>query len=105
MRENSLLVSVIGFLVALGVVVVVFIGYIFYITFCIHTLYGWFLLPLGMPVIMFWQMYGITLFLRIILPSSYLIPKDINEKKTIYAILTAPGISLIMGYIIHLFLI
>jgi hypothetical protein len=105
MKETSWIKSLLKLVMISVFVVSVVIGYILYSTYCMYTLYDWFLIPVGMPTIPFWNMYGISLFLSLLLPVSYTVPKHIDDKKTIWMICSTPLIILIIGYIVHTFLI
>ena len=75
----------------------------YYITFVVSTLYVWFLIPLGLPKIAFWHMYGIILFISLLTRQVY-IPKEKSNLLQIIGGLCGPAMALLLGYIIKSFL-
>ena len=104
MKENKIPKSIHVVAVILTYVTVVPI-YILYVAWCMLVMYNWFLLPLGLPVVTLWQLYGIGLTIALIFPRQTFIPKNRDNKLEVFTILGTPIINVIFGYIVKTFLI
>lgn len=79
---------------------VIFVPLALWFAFAASILWGWFLVPLGLPPIGVWHMWGISLTLGVIRPRPIFVRKDdrpYNWEEIINAIILVPAITLGLG--------
>lgn len=103
--EMEPLEKVIYCMLFVPVFLIIMILLILYLTWAASTLYGWFLVPLGLPAIKFWHMYGIMLFVGVVFRGNPFIPKKRAEGLQLWTIAGSPLVTVIIGWIIKSFLI
>lgn len=94
----------------LAIIIAVLIIYLplqFYLAWAASTLWGWFMIPLGLPAISILHMWGICLTLGVMRPRTIFIKKDdrpYDFRGTALTATLAPGISVAIGAIIKFWL-
>ena len=97
---GNIIVLIIAMMVLMPLVMLVGL----YHAFAILKLYSWFLVPLGAPIIKFWNMYGIMLLINIF-TAPKIIPKEKDDKMQFTITMFLPAMTLLIGWIVKSFLI
>ncbi len=90
------------------VVILAFIVLVFLSAFTVSTLWGWFLVPLGLPVIGMAHAYGLGLLACYITGTTSLASTVAKQDKGAYegivTVLLVPCLVLLFGYVAHSFM-
>ena len=80
--------------------------------YVVSQLWGWFVIPLGLPPITMWHAYGVSLLFNFMCP--YLDTADLAKKdgitsgelvgKALMLLVFRPALVLLFGYLVHTYL-
>jgi hypothetical protein len=71
-------------------------------SYCATILWGWFLVPLSLPALTLWQMWGIRMTYSLVrgLGGAQMKDHEVDLPKTIVSIIIAPLLALLVGYFV-----
>ena len=71
-------------------------------SYCAAILWGWFLVPLSLPALPLWQMWGIRMTYNLIrgLGGAQMKDHEADLPRTVINIITAPLLALLVGYFV-----
>jgi len=101
-KKTSTGVTVSAYLITYLVIVPLII---LYSAYCDYIMYNWFCVPIGLPVLTLWQLYGIFLTIYMFFPKQTFIPKNRDDKLQVMVVLATPVVTVLIGLIVKTFLI
>ena len=71
-------------------------------SYCATILWGWFLVPLSLPALTLWQMWGIRITYKLMrgLGGAEMKDHEVDLKRTIITLILTPLLALLVGYFV-----